>query len=397
MNIHEYQAKAVLREFGVPVARGVAVFSPTEAEAAARELGGPVWVVKAQIHAGGRGKGRFKEKEAGDKGGVRLARSVEEVVAHAKAMLGRTLVTQQTGPDGRGRPPPLHRGRLGHRPRALPLLPRRPRQRPRRLHRLDRGRHGHRGSRGEDAGEDRHRPCRSGRRLQPYHRPDASPSASALPADRSRQCVALVGTLYAAFVAKDMSLLEINPLVVTKDGKLLCLDAKINFDDNALFRHPDIAALRDPDEEDPKEVEAAKIRAQLHRPRRHHRLHGQRRRPRHGDHGHHQALRRRAGQFPRCRRRRLEGEGDRGLQDHHRRPAASKASWSTSSAASCAATSSPKASSPRSRRSACSVPLVVRLEGTNVELGKKILAESGPQRHQRRRPRRRGAEDRRRR
>ena len=101
MNIHEYQGKAVLREFGVPVSRGVAIFRPEEAEAAARELGGPVFVVKAQIHAGGRGKGRFKEPEAGDKGGVRLARSVEEVKAHAAQMLGRTLVTVQTGEAGR--------------------------------------------------------------------------------------------------------------------------------------------------------------------------------------------------------------------------------------------------------------------------------------------------------
>src|SRR5215211_284680 len=101
MNIHEYQAKAVLREFGVPLARGIAAFTEEEAATAARALPGPIWVVKSQIHAGGRGKGRFKEREAGEKGGVRLASSIDEVAAHAAAMLGRTLVTRQTGPEGR--------------------------------------------------------------------------------------------------------------------------------------------------------------------------------------------------------------------------------------------------------------------------------------------------------
>ena len=101
MNIHEYQAKALLKEFGAPVSRGIAAFSPSEAEEAAKRLAGPIFVVKAQIHAGGRGKGRFKEKAAGDKGGVRLARSPAEAAEHARAMLGNTLVTHQTGPDGR--------------------------------------------------------------------------------------------------------------------------------------------------------------------------------------------------------------------------------------------------------------------------------------------------------
>src|SRR5665213_2494470 len=101
MNVHEYQAKAVLKEFGVPVARGIAIFSADEAAKAAAELGGPVWVAKAQIHAGGRGKGHFKEKEAGDKGGVRIAKSAAEVMAHARQMLGHTLVTKQSGPEGR--------------------------------------------------------------------------------------------------------------------------------------------------------------------------------------------------------------------------------------------------------------------------------------------------------
>src|SRR5919206_2135178 len=101
MNIHEYQAKAVLKEFGLPVSRGKAIFSPDEAEAAANELGGPLWVVKSQIHAGGRGKGKFKEADAGDKGGVRLARSVDEVKTFVGQMLGKTLVTIQTGEAGK--------------------------------------------------------------------------------------------------------------------------------------------------------------------------------------------------------------------------------------------------------------------------------------------------------
>ena len=119
MNIHEYQAKAVLRAFSVPIAAGFPAFTPEEAAEGARKLGGPLWVVKSQIHAGGRGKGRFKEASAGDKGGVRLARSVEEVKTFAAQMLGATLVTVQTGPAGRAGQSPLHRGRRQYRQGAL--------------------------------------------------------------------------------------------------------------------------------------------------------------------------------------------------------------------------------------------------------------------------------------
>jgi succinyl-CoA synthetase beta subunit len=140
MNIHEYQAKAVLKEFGVPVSPGRAIFKAEEAEAAARELGGPLWVVKSQIHAGGRGKGKFKEPEAGEKGGVRLAKSVEEVRQFAEQMLGNTLVTSPDRPGRQAGQPPLRRARLGHRGGVLPLDARRPRHEPRRL----RGLHGRR-------------------------------------------------------------------------------------------------------------------------------------------------------------------------------------------------------------------------------------------------------------
>jgi succinyl-CoA synthetase beta subunit len=257
MNVHEYQAKAVLREFGVPLSRGVAVLSLADADKAAKELGGPLWVVKSQIHAGGRGKGRFKEKEAGDKGGVRLARSVEEAVGHAKAMLGRTLVTKQTGPDGRKvQRLYFEEGSDIDRELYLSAL-------------VDRaaGRIAFIASR-EGGMDIEEVAAKTPEKILTVH---VDPAAGYTPhvgrtiafglglkGPLVEQCVALIGKLYAAFAAKDMSLLEINPLVVTKDGRLLCLDAKINFDDNSLFRHPEIAALRDPGEEDPREVEASK-------------------------------------------------------------------------------------------------------------------------------------------
>ncbi len=257
MNIHEYQAKALLREFGAPVASGVAVFSAGEAEKAAQQLPGPVWVVKAQIHAGGRGKGHFKEKEAGDKGGVRLARSIAEVVGHAGEMLGRTLVTKQSGADGRVvRCLYIEDGSAIERELYLSAL-------------VDRGTGRVAFIASAEGGMDIEEvAAASPEKIVTVHVDPAagySPHVGAtiayalgLSGDAVKQCVALVGKLYAAMLARDMSVLEINPLVLTKDGKLLCLDAKINFDDNALFRHPDIAAMRDPHEEDPKEVEAAK-------------------------------------------------------------------------------------------------------------------------------------------
>ena len=257
MNIHEYQAKAVLREFGAPLARGIAIFSPAEAEKAARDLGGPVWVVKAQIHAGGRGKGRFKEREAGDKGGIRLAKSIAEVVDNARQMLGRTLVTKQSGPEGRVvRRLYIEAGSAIARELYLSCL-------------IDRAKGEIAFIASEDGGMDIEEvAARTPEKIVTVHVDPAagySPHVGqtvayslGLTGQAVKDCMGLVEKLYAAVVAKDMNLLEINPLVVTKDGRLLCLDAKINFDDNALFRHPEIAALRDPDEEDPREVEAQK-------------------------------------------------------------------------------------------------------------------------------------------
>jgi succinyl-CoA synthetase beta subunit len=255
MNIHEYQAKAVLKGFGVPVARGIAIFSADEAEQAARALGGPVWVAKAQIHAGGRGKGRFKEKEAGDKGGVRVVKSAADLAANARQMLGHTLVTKQSGPEGRVvRRLYIEEGSDIARELYLSCL----------VDRAD-GRVAFIASQAGGMDIEEVAASTPEKIISVHVDPAAGYSphigqtiayALGLEGDAVKGCMGVVKSLYAAFVAKDMSLLEINPLVVTRDGKLLCLDAKINFDDNALFRHPDIAALRDETEEDPKEVEA---------------------------------------------------------------------------------------------------------------------------------------------
>ena len=248
MNIHEYQAKAVLREFGVPVPRGIPAFSIEEAERAAHQLGGPVWVVKAQIHAGGRGKA----------GGVKVVKAIQDVTREATRILGATLVTHQTGPKGKvvnrlyieeGSPIEKRALSLGRWSTAPPHG---------RLRRLDRGRHGHRGGRPRDA----RRRSSASRSIRPTgimpHHGRLVAEVLGLAGDLAKQADALLGKLYSAFVAKDMSLLEINPLVVTTTGQLICLDAKIGFDDNALYRHADIMALRDITEEDDKEIEASK-------------------------------------------------------------------------------------------------------------------------------------------
>jgi succinyl-CoA synthetase beta subunit len=257
MNIHEYQAKAILREFGAPVSRGLPAFSPSEAEEAAKKLDGPLYVVKAQIHAGGRGKGRFKEKTAGEKGGVRLARSVAEVGSEARAMLGNTLVTHQSGPEGRVvRALYIEDGSDIARELYLSLL-------------VDRQTGTVTFIASAEGGVNIEEvAARTPEKIITVH---VDPAAGYSPhVGRSiafafglkdaeiGQCVGLCETLYKAFLARDMSQLEINPLIVTKDGRLVCLDAKINFDDNALFRHKAIAELRDPGEEDPKEIEAQK-------------------------------------------------------------------------------------------------------------------------------------------
>lgn len=258
MNIHEYQAKAVLREFGVPVSRGIAIFHTEDAAAAARELGGPVWVVKSQIHAGGRGRGRFIEPEAGSKGGVRLAKSVTEVETFAGEMLGRTLVTQQTGPAGKQvNRIYLEEGAAIVKEYYLSLLVDRVTGRVAFVISTEGGMNIE-----EVAHQTPERitsftvdPATG---VMPHHGRTVA-HALGLTGDLAMQAEKLTAQLYAAFVGKDMSLLEINPLIISAQGRIKCLDAKIAFDDNALYRHPEIAALRDETEEDAREIEASKF------------------------------------------------------------------------------------------------------------------------------------------
>src|SRR5687768_11593666 len=257
MNIHEYQAKALLRSLGAPVAEGVPVFAAKDAEAAAKNLPGPLYVVKSQIHAGGRGKGRFKELDADAKGGVRLARSVAEVVANAREMLGNTLVTKQTGPAGKQVTRLyVEDGADIARELYLSLL-------------VDRsvGRVAFVVS--TEGGMDIEAVAHDtpDRIFTLPIDPTAGVTADDLQAlnaalklegEAAADGEALFPLLYDAFVGKDMSLLEINPLIVMKNGRLRVLDAKVSFDNNALFRHPEIMELRDTTEEDEKEIEASK-------------------------------------------------------------------------------------------------------------------------------------------
>ena len=247
MNIHEYQAKAVLREFGVPTPRGIAAFSVEEAEKAAKDLGGPVWVVKAQIHAGGRGKA----------GGVKVVKSIDDVKREAARLLGSTLVTHQTGPHGKQvRRLYIEDGSAIDREYYLSALIDRATSRVAFVASTEGG------MEIEEVAHTHPEKILSfsidpATGFMPYHARRVA-RALGLSADLTKQAGSVLPKLYAAFLAKDMSLLEINPLVVTKSGQLICLDAKIGFDDNALYRHPDIAALRDLHEEDEKEIEASK-------------------------------------------------------------------------------------------------------------------------------------------
>jgi len=247
MNIHEYQAKAVLAEFDVPTPRGKPAFSVDEAVAAARELGGPVWVVKAQIHAGGRGKG----------GGVKVVKTLEDVRATAERMLGMNLVTHQTGPKGRlVRRLYVEEGAAIDRELYLSLL-------------VDRETSRVSVIASTQGGMDIEEVAReSPDRIAtfsidpatgpwPHHAAMLARSLQ-LSGAAARQLRTLLPALYRAFVAKDMTLLEINPLIVAGSGHLLVLDAKVSFDDNALYRHPELAALRDENEEDAKEIEASR-------------------------------------------------------------------------------------------------------------------------------------------
>jgi succinyl-CoA synthetase beta subunit len=258
MNIHEHQAKALLKTYGLPVADGVAIFTASEAEAAAAELPGPLYVVKSQIHAGGRGKGKFKELPPDAKGGVRLAKSAAEVAANAKEMLGNTLVTKQTGPAGKQ----VNRlyiedGADIARELYCSLL-------------VDR-------SAGQvafvvstEGGMDIETVAHDTPEkivtvdIDPTAGVTAANVASIVAALKLEGAAAEDGktvfpALYKAFTETDMSLLEVNPLIVMKNGHLRVLDAKVSFDNNAAFRHADLAPLRDLTEEDAKEIEASKF------------------------------------------------------------------------------------------------------------------------------------------
>jgi succinyl-CoA synthetase beta subunit len=257
MNIHEYQAKDLLAKRGIPVPAGFAAMNADEAVEAAKKLPGPLYVVKAQIHAGGRGKGRFKELDPDAKGGVRLAKSIDEVRANAAEMLGNTLVTVQTGPDGKQ----VNRlyvtdGVDIAREYYLALL-------------VDRGSGRIAMVASTEGGMDiEHVAHETPERIatiiidpaqgfMPHHG-RALAFALKLEGDLNKQAQILAKQLYEAFLALDCSMLEINPLVTTDDGRLVVLDAKMSFDSNAAFRHPDLEGLRDVTEEDPIEVEASK-------------------------------------------------------------------------------------------------------------------------------------------
>lgn len=257
MNIHEHQAKELYREYGITTGRGGVAFLVDESHRVAEQLPGPIWVVKAQIHAGGRGKGHFKEKEAGTQGGVRLAKSLSEVRAFAEQMLGKTLVTVQTGAAGRTvRRLYIEEGTNIAKELYLSML-------------VDRATSRISFIVSTEGGTDIEKVAHdtpekiftlsvdpaSG--LQPYHGRKIS-FALGLKGEAAKQMQGMASKLYRMFVEKDMSLLEINPLVVTKEGNLIALDGKINFDTNALFRHPEIIAMRDLSEEEPSEIEASK-------------------------------------------------------------------------------------------------------------------------------------------
>ena len=257
MNIHEYQAKALLRSYGAPVSDGRIVLKSEDAKTAAGELDGPIWVVKAQIHAGGRGKGSFLEADAGTKGGVRITKSVEEAASEAKKMLGRTLVTHQTGPIGKQ----VNRiyiedGSEITTELYLAILVDRQSSRVSFVCSTEGGMDI------EAVAADTPEKILSfsidpTTSFQPYHGRRIA-FMLGLEGKQLKQCVSLMNTLYRLFLEKDMEMLEINPLIVSGSGDLKCLDAKMGFDGNATYRHADIAELRDVTEEDPKELEASK-------------------------------------------------------------------------------------------------------------------------------------------
>ena len=257
MNIHEYQAKELLARFGVPVPAGHAAMSVEDAVEAAKQLPGPLWVVKSQIHAGGRGKGKFKELGPDAKGGVRLAHSIDEVRAHSQEMLGKTLVTIQTGPQGKE----VNRLYITDgvdiaREFYLALLVDRESGRIAIVASTEGGMDI------EAVAHDTPEKIETitidpATGLMPHHG-RAVAAALGLKDDLAKQAAKVLARLYEAFIGTDASQIEINPLAVTDKGELLVLDAKVGFDNNAEFRHPDLEALRDISEEEPAEVEASK-------------------------------------------------------------------------------------------------------------------------------------------
>ena len=309
MKIHEYQGKEILRQFGVPVPRGIPAFTVQEAVEAAQKLGGPVWVVKAQIHAGGRGKG----------GGVKLGKSLEDVKSLAEQILGMQLVTHQTGPAGqKGRRLYIEDGADIKNELYVSLV-------------TDRGTQKVAFIASSEGGMDIEEVAHSTpeKIITEYIDPLAGLTAEqankiataiGLTGHSVDQAVDLFQKLYKCYMDTDASLVEINPLNCDSKGNLIALDAKFNFDANALFRHPEIVAYRDLDEEDPAEVEASKFDLAYISLDGNIGCLGERRRSGHVDHGHHQAVRRRAGQLPGRGRWRHRREGHRSLQDHAEEP-----------------------------------------------------------------------------
>ena len=256
MNVHEYQAKELLAKFGVAIPKGIAALTVEEAVAAARQLPGPLYVVKSQIHAGGRGKGKFKELGPDAKGGVRLAKSIEEVESHAKEMLGNTLVTIQTGDAGKqvNRLYVTDGVDIGKEYYLSMLVDRK-------TGRIAIIASTEGGMSIEDVAHETPEKISTivvdpAQGFMPHHG-RAVAFALKLKGDLNKQAQVMAKQLYDAFIALDCSMLEINPLAECGD-KLLVLDTKMSFDSNALFRHPDVEALRDETEEDPAEVEASK-------------------------------------------------------------------------------------------------------------------------------------------
>jgi len=257
MNIHEYQAKAVLAAYGAPVSKGFPALTADEAAAAAEKLGSKIFVVKSQIHAGGRGKGRFEGLGPDSKGGVRVVKTLDEVRKNAEEMLGRVLVTHQTGPKGKQ----VNRlyiedGSDIDKEFYLSLLVDRETSRVSVVASTEGG---------MDIEEVAHNTPEKIKTfsidpatgVMPHHGRTLAKTLG-LSGGLAKEAATVLGQLYAAFVGKDMEMLEINPLIVTEDQHLRVLDAKVSFDGNALFRHPDIVELRDVTEEDEKEIEASK-------------------------------------------------------------------------------------------------------------------------------------------